>query len=470
MNIDYSHRITVTIGLTATLLCIILLLNKPIPPSIPNYNDLQAVQDNEEIRIGIFQNSTDYYLLDGAIVGFHYQLAEKMADMLDVHARFIVMPSYWDAFYALANNEVDVLAISLNYNPLYALFFDYTVPHSYSSQVLVQRKDNMLLNNDLQIILSKANTNYRLAIPAVSTFYDEALKLSLKCKVINQIVIRESIVWQDYLSAVENKTSDMAIIHSNLMRVYQSLFPHLDCSVELTKSLPLHWVVQKGNKTLLNAIDQCLDRMKTKPEFHQWMQLYYFPTAKRIKVLEQNRQKITNGYISSYDSLFKHHAAHYKIDWHLVAAIAYRESKFKPYAQGQKGAFGLMQMLPSTARHLGMQDSNSIDEQIKFACKYIKSLKDKYVRAGVNKMDIYKFVMAAYNAGQCHVDDAMYVAKVKGLNPKRWKDVEEVLIQLSNMQYIYGIKLQCGRYSGNQTVNYVRKTYILYRHYKDLIN
>lgn len=56
-----------------------------------------------------------------------------------------------------------------------------------------------------------------------------------------------------------------------------------------------------------------------------------------------------NGQVSPFDASFKKNAKSYSIDWKLVAAIAFKESRFNPVAVGSGGAYGLMQFMPFVA-------------------------------------------------------------------------------------------------------------------------
>ena len=92
-----------------------------------------------------------------------------------------------------------------------------------------------------------------------------------------------------------------------------------------------------------------------------------------------------------------HEAAHtYGLDPELVAAFIKAESNFNPNAVSRKGARGLMQIMPGTARLLGLEDAFDGRENIISGCRYLRSLYDDF------KGDI-KLALAAYNAGKDNV-------------------------------------------------------------------
>lgn len=82
----------------------------------------------------------------------------------------------------------------------------------------------------------------------------------------------------------------------------------------------------------------------------------------------------------------------YAVDPNLVAAMAYRESRFSSNAVSRRGAQGVMQLMPRTARSLGVKDAFNTRENILGGAKYLKYLSDRF------QGDLDR-TLAAYNAG-----------------------------------------------------------------------
>lgn len=82
----------------------------------------------------------------------------------------------------------------------------------------------------------------------------------------------------------------------------------------------------------------------------------------------------------------------YGVDPNLVAAMAFRESRFDPHAVSRIGAQGVMQLMPKTARSLGVHDAFDPRDNVFGATKYLRTLLDRF------HGDVDQSV-AAYNAG-----------------------------------------------------------------------
>jgi len=88
----------------------------------------------------------------------------------------------------------------------------------------------------------------------------------------------------------------------------------------------------------------------------------------------------------------------YRLPVSLIKAIIKQESGFNDKAISNKGALGLMQLMPETAAILGVEDPFNIEENIIGGSKYLRELIDRY---GGN----LKNALAAYNAGPNKVKD-----------------------------------------------------------------
>lgn len=95
---------------------------------------------------------------------------------------------------------------------------------------------------------------------------------------------------------------------------------------------------------------------------------------------------------TNVEEIIETYANKYNIDSNFIKAIIKQESGFNVNATSKKGAMGLMQLMPQTAKSLGVVDAYNPNQNIEGGVKYLRNLLDKYEN---NK----ELALAAYNAG-----------------------------------------------------------------------
>lgn len=173
------------------------------------------------------------------------------------------------------------------------------------------------------------------------------------------------------------------------------------------------------------------------------------------------------GVISRYDHLFKRYAPTARVDWRLMAAQCYQESCFDPQAVSWAGARGLMQIMPTTADHLGLPRSMMHDPEANIAAsaRYLAEMGAKFRDVASAEQRMY-YALACYNGGYHHIRDAMALARKYGGDPYRWDDVAQWVLRLSDAHYYRDPVVKHGYMRGKETVGYVagiRQRYEQYR-------
>ena len=162
------------------------------------------------------------------------------------------------------------------------------------------------------------------------------------------------------------------------------------------------------------------------------------------------------GIISIYDNLFKKAGQRLNWDWKLLAAQCYQESGFDPQAVSYRGAQGLMQIMPGTAQYLQIYENQIFEPAVNIngAVLYLLELKEKfrYIR---NELEQIKFVLAAYNGGLGHIQDAQALAEKYGKDPTRWNEVSPFILKLSEPEFYQDERVKNGFMVGSETYNYV---------------
>lgn len=118
-------------------------------------------------------------------------------------------------------------------------------------------------------------------------------------------------------------------------------------------------------------------------------------------------------------NLIEKYAKKYNLDKGLISAVIRAESGFNSNAVSRVGAMGLMQLMPGTARGLGVTNAFDPEQNIAGGTKYLKNL--------INKYDSVKLGLAAYNAGSGAVQ------KYGGVPP--YKETQNYVKRILNDYY-----------------------------------
>lgn len=123
---------------------------------------------------------------------------------------------------------------------------------------------------------------------------------------------------------------------------------------------------------------------------------------KEIRLLEPGRRRLIP---SAYDELIEAAAGRYGLDPLLVRAVIKMESDFDHRAQSKKGAMGLMQLMPGTARELAVSAPFDPEQNIHGGSRYLRQLLDQF-------NGNLRLALAAYNAGPDRVEKSKKIPAI----------------------------------------------------------
>ena len=176
--------------------------------------------------------------------------------------------------------------------------------------------------------------------------------------------------------------------------------------------------------------------------------------------------------ISTYDAMMQSIGEQEGQDWILMSAIAYHETRFREDLTSQKGAIGLMQIMPIVGRQFNVDTESIADTEtnIRLAGKLLRQIeKTLKLDPSTAESDRMSIILACYNGGIGHVTDARRLAKSNGENPNSWEVVARYL-RLKADPAIYESELvRYGKFSGSsRTEAYVRDVMKRYEFYRKL--
>lgn len=181
------------------------------------------------------------------------------------------------------------------------------------------------------------------------------------------------------------------------------------------------WAVSGENRYLLNSVNVWFSDFRGDSFFYNMKRRYY--RSYSLDWLVNHPDEVTS--LSPYDELIKRYSRQIGIDWRLLSAIIYQESKFSMGASSTKAARGLMQLKKSTAESYGIEDIYNPESNIRAGTMHFDRLLNSFREKGLDSANVIKFALAAYNAGEAAIEARRRSAAAKGFNPDIWDEVRK---------------------------------------------
>ena len=278
-----------------------------------------------------------------------------------------------------------------------------------------------------------------------------------------------SLTTDEIIQMVAEGKLKYTIADESLASINASYYPILNIDVPVSFSQRIAWVTRKKSSKLRQAVNDWILSVRRKTDFNVTFNKYFKNRRNFRSRTRSDFYSLNNQQISKYDDLIKKYAKEINWDWRLLASQVYQESKFDPKADSWAGAKGLMQVMPKTAASLGINNLSNPSESIRGGTSYLKWLEENFssIPDSVTKM---KFVLAAYNCGLGHMQDAQRLATNNNLDPNQWEGhVSEMLLLLSSPGQFNKSFIKYGYVRGQEPVNYVNEIFDRYIHYKQFI-
>ncbi|MFA6770018.1 MAG: transglycosylase SLT domain-containing protein [Bacteroidales bacterium] len=259
-----------------------------------------------------------------------------------------------------------------------------------------------------------------------------------------------------------NGTIDILVIDSAKDTIPHKYSDRVISSLKLN-SLDQVWVVTTDNYPMLQNMNYWFSFFNHTKDYKNLEQKYY---------RQYRRLTFPNGpvtILSPYDQIIKKYSKSIGWDWRLLASLIYQESKFSVSAKSHRNAYGLMQVLPSTALHYEIEDLYDPEQNIKAGTLFIKRLIGLYNSSEIDSINKIKFVLAAYNAGEGRLEDIRRVAQHKSINANEWDSLKTAIPYMSLKDELPKELLRHGSFKGTETLNFVDEIVNRYENYKMLV-
>ena len=433
-------------------------------------------------------NSTGYFVYRGATMGYEYELLSIFARETKLKLKPIVVRDSRVLFDRLNDGEGDVVAAQLVPGAKETRVA-FTAELYETAPTLVQRKGDQTGTSadvskaqarervetpDPQSVRIRARLIHapgelggeRVHLPQTSPYRVRLLELNDELtddiEVVEVDATTDRLVQQlsegdiAYTVAAENVAALSASEYTNLL-IKPAVGPPQQVS----------WAVRTNAPELRAKLDAWIAAKKKSGLLRVLYRKYFGDRRGFTQRVASRYLTSETGQLSPYDDLFREYARIPGWDWRLVASQAYQESRFNPRAKSWAGAAGLMQIMPATARELKV-NANDPRQSVEGACRYLWKL-DKRWKDIKPESERYKFILASYNVGLGHVEDARRLATKNGDDPDKWSDVAYWLIRKSKRAVYNDPVVKYGFARGTEPVTYVDLILDRYEHYKAFV-
>jgi len=438
-------------------------------------SNLELIYEKGVLRVVTEYNSISYFIYRGQPMGFQYEMLQELANHLDLELEVVVSNDLEQNFEELEEGDVDLIAMNLTVTADRKKRVSFTLPLLQTRQVLVQRKPEMWENmNQKQLesllIRNQLNLSGKTVYVQDGSVYATRL-LSLSNEIGGEIKIQEvQLESEQLVQRVAMGEVDYTICDENVGLVNSLYFPQLDVATAISFPQNVAWAVHLNSDSLRSEIDSWLDEHRNS---RRYAILYnkYFKNRHSYRSIHSEHYTLGSGKISPYDEIIKKEGERIGWDWRLLASIIYQESRFNPQAESWAGAFGLMQLMPSTAKNYGISKDSPPAAQIRAGVSFLKWLDDRFADIIPDTEERIKFVLASYNIGYGHIQDARRLAERYQEDPNIWHGgVEEWLLKKSDPKYYTDQVVKYGYARGIETFNFVKEVIERYEHYKNIVN
>lgn len=424
--------------------------------------DLDEIVKRGFIRAVVDNSSTSYYIYRGRRMGYEFEMLRNLASSLDVRLHLIVKSDIDEAFHLLNKGQADIIAMNLEITEDRKQYAAFTEPLGQMGTVLVQ-KDR---NNKVSDLKELDNRVIHIRKDAV---YKAQLCSLQKEKGISLAIIEEKGDSEFFVNKVVKNEIDFTVVDRVVGLVNATYYDDLDVSLEISPKSDVAWAVRTNASALQTAINDWISK-KNKTGYMNMMYAKYFQNSKNSYFRSNSAfSSLAGNHISPFDDIIQKGAESLGWDWRLLASLVYKESRFDTSATSYAGAVGLLQLMPVTLERFGVEDPNDPLQSLMGGVNYLRYL-DKFWRERIPESnERIKVILASYNIGHGHVQDAWKLAIKYGKNPQNWESIAHFLKLKSDPEYYRDPVVNLGFAKGHLAVSYVDDIMILYDSYRVLI-
>jgi membrane-bound lytic murein transglycosylase MltF len=425
----------------------------------PFTGDLDAMEARRMIRVGVTYNHTHYFVDQGSQRGLTFAYLKRFEDQLNAARRtrnfrihVVAVPMARDRLLpALTAGQIDAIAAQWTVTPERQQLVDFSIPYRTKVNEIVVTAPGVPVVRDVQELSGREVFVRR------SSSYAESLH-ALNQQLANDgrppvtiLDAPEALEDDDILDMVNAGLVDITVVDDYLAEFWSQILTDMrvEKAVALRPDADLSLAFRKNSPLLKAEVDRFIRGHALGTEFGNIIARRYVQNPQLVR-------RATSGAdgrkFRALVDTFRKYGEQYKLDYLLMMAKGYQESRLDQNVRSRVGAIGIMQIMPATGKMLNVGDIRQVDPNIHAGVKYTRQLMDQYLgNEPLDELNKGFFTLASYNAGPSRIRQLRREAAGRGFDPNQWfENVEEIAAERI----------------GRETVNYVSNIYKYYIAYR----
>ncbi|MFP2421219.1 transglycosylase SLT domain-containing protein [Pseudescherichia vulneris] len=479
MNASLSQRLinTLIIGpIVSLLLCAAYAAPTKAPPANalavnlediqqPWVGDLPGMYDRRVIRVLTTYSKTFFFIDKGTQRGLTHDLFMEFERDLNkklmkqeklthrhLRVRVLFVPvTRGQLFTALNEGKGDIIAANLTITPARqkrVAFSDSLYPNA--QELILSGPFSPKVENLEQLSGKTVFVRYS------SSYYESLVTLNARFAKESRLPVTlepapEALEDEDLIEMLNAGLVPMIVVDRHKALFWKQVFPKIQVheDIVLRDHADIAWAVRKDSPQLLALLNGFVKQNKLGSTLGNTLLVRYLKSAKYVKdaTSVQGRRKFL-----SMVEVFRKYGKRYNVDWLLMVAQGYQESRLNQSVRSPVGAIGVMQVMPKTGKELNVGDIRQLEPNINAGVKYMRWMIDQYYGdEPMTPLDKALFSFASYNAGPARIARLRAETKKRGFDPNVW---------FGNVENLAAEKI------GAETVTYVSNIYKYYIAYR----